>query len=68
MTGGSRTSKDRFFGLIRRELRRATAGGRAGETVPIEVLHDGEILRLFVPRGPLGARVDHERISPTAGD
>jgi hypothetical protein len=51
-----------------RELRSATAGGRAGETVPIEVLRDGEILRLFVPRGPLGARVDHERISPTAGD
>jgi hypothetical protein len=53
--------------LLPHELQRATAAGRPGELVPLEVLRDGELERLFVPRGPLGARIQRERISPEAG-
>jgi S1-C subfamily serine protease len=53
--------------LLPHELQRATAAGRPGELVPLEVLRDGELERLFVPRGPLGARIERERISPEAG-
>ncbi|HKJ24451.1 MAG TPA: PDZ domain-containing protein [Myxococcota bacterium] len=49
------------------ELQRATAAGRPGELVPIEVIRDGEPVRLFVPRGPLGVRVERERLSPDLG-
>jgi hypothetical protein len=36
------------------ELRGETAAGTAGETTPIDVVRDGESLRVYVPRGPLG--------------
>ena len=36
------------------ELRRATKGGVAGESVPVELLRGGVLIRLFVARGPLG--------------
>ena len=36
------------------ELRRATMGGVAGESVPIELQRGNALIRLFVPRGPLG--------------
>lgn len=49
------------------ELRRATATGRPGELVPIEVMRSGDLVRLFVPRGPLGARLAGERVSPVSG-
>jgi hypothetical protein len=49
------------------ELQSASAGGSPGELVPIEVLRDGEPLRLFVPRGPLGARIERKRVPPDAG-
>ena len=42
----------------------ASASGRKGENVPIEVVRDGKLLRLFVPRGPLGAKLAKERIAP----
>lgn len=49
-----------------RTLRDATTEGRAGETVPVEISRDGAVLRLFVPRGPLGVRLDESRVKPEA--
>lgn len=46
------------------ELRDATIGGEAGALTPVEVLRDGRRMRLTVPRGPLGIRVDHENVEP----
>jgi hypothetical protein len=39
------------------ELKRATTQGRAGERVEVVVLRDGERVRLWLPRGPLGIRM-----------
>jgi hypothetical protein len=36
------------------ELQLATASGQRGETVPVELLRDGEPITVYVPRGPLG--------------
>jgi hypothetical protein len=49
------------------ELQRATAAGRPGELVPVELVRDGELVRLFVPRGPLGVLLLSERVSPSLG-
>ena len=38
--------------------------GAAGKRTEIEISRDGEIIRYFVPRGPLGARFSHERVPP----
>lgn len=48
------------------ELRDATATGRAGELVAIEVQRTGDPapLRVFVPRGPLGVRMTPTRVTP----
>lgn len=48
------------------ELRDATAGGRAGELVSVEVQRAGDPapLRVFVPRGPLGVRLEPSRVEP----
>jgi len=46
------------------ELRDATTGGRAGESVELEVRRGDETVRLFVPRGPLGVRLDETRERP----
>lgn len=39
------------------ELRNATTGGRAGETVAVDVMRGEQTLRLYIPRGPMGARL-----------
>ena len=39
------------------ELRDETTAGTAGETTPVDVVRDGESLRVYVPRGPLGIMV-----------
>jgi hypothetical protein len=48
------------------ELRDATAAGRAGELVAVEVQRRGDPapLRVFVPRGPLGVRMVPARVEP----
>ena len=46
------------------ELRELTTFGAAGETTAIDVLRDGELLRLYVPRGPLGVRLEPIRQRP----
>jgi hypothetical protein len=47
-----------------RELQNATAAGRAGENVPVEVERDGQPMTLYVPRGPLGVYLDMDRKAP----
>jgi len=46
------------------ELRAATVRGTANETTAIDVMRGDEALRLFVPRGPLGARIGRTRRLP----
>lgn len=41
-----------------------TRGGRAGETVRVEILRDGVPMALDVPRGPLGVRIVGTRGTP----
>lgn len=40
------------------ELQELTRSGRVEETTPVEVVRDGETIRLLVPRGPLGVRIE----------
>ena len=47
-----------------RELRELTAAGFAGETVPVEVQRNGELLLFYLPRGPVGVRLNLDRVSP----
>lgn len=49
-----------------RELQQATAAGRAGATVAVDVLRDGVRRRFYLPRGPLGARLRAARRPPEA--
>lgn len=39
------------------ELRRASQGGQAGETVALRVVRDGEQIDIYLPRGPLGVQM-----------
>lgn len=47
-------------------LREATAGGRSGESVAIDVARGEERLRVYVPRGPLGVRLEELRQRPSS--
>jgi hypothetical protein len=47
-----------------RELRRATAQGERGEWITVDVLRDGEPLRIRAQRGPLGAKLQPARLLP----
>jgi hypothetical protein len=46
------------------ELREATTQGRTGGGVEVVVDRSGTALRLYIPRGPLGARLVPERRAP----
>jgi hypothetical protein len=46
------------------ELSLATSAGEAGATVEVEVQRDAESLRVFVPRGPLGVRLEPLSVAP----
>jgi hypothetical protein len=39
------------------ELKRATVQGKAGDIVPIVVVRNGEVMRVYAERGPLGVRL-----------
>jgi len=41
-----------------------TTQGDFGENIELEVMRDNEIVRLVVPRGPLGGKMDHFVASP----
>jgi hypothetical protein len=45
-------------------LQRGTSGGVLGETVAVDVLRDGERIRLYPPRGPLGVALRVDRREP----
>jgi hypothetical protein len=46
------------------ELRDETTAGTAGETTPVDVARDGDSLRVYVPRGPLGIIVEPSSQEP----
>ena len=46
------------------EIRRATSKGELGEYVTVELLRDGQIVSLMLPRGPLGVKLDTTRVEP----
>jgi len=46
------------------ELKQATTEGKAGERVAIEVWRDGSRFRVWLPRGPIGIRMDQQRRPP----
>lgn len=47
-----------------RDLLSATTQGEAGSTVALDLVRNGELLRLYVQRGPLGARIQSIRRFP----
>jgi hypothetical protein len=47
-----------------RDLLSATTQGAAGSTVAVDLVRNGESLRLYVRRGPLGARIQPARLFP----
>ena len=47
-----------------RALKRLTTGGAAGELVEIRVQRAGQPVRIFMPRGPIGARIVAESHAP----
>jgi hypothetical protein len=46
------------------ELRQATTGGNASDSVPVEIERDGEVLEFYVIRGPLGIRMNSVSVAP----
>ncbi len=46
------------------DLREATTGGNAGDTVALEVERDGKIIQLYLVRGPLGIRMNSVSVAP----
>ena len=46
------------------DLREATAGGNIDDTVALEVERDGETLQFYLPRGPLGIRMNSVSVAP----
>jgi len=46
------------------ELQQATSRGLRGEYVNVSVLRNGELVNLWVPRGPLGIRLGSARVQP----
>lgn len=46
------------------ELQEATSRGERGEYVNVTVLRDGQLLNLWLPRGPLGIRLGSARVQP----
>jgi C-terminal processing protease CtpA/Prc len=46
------------------ELGTATSAGRAGSQVEVVLQRDGETLRFFLPRGPIGVRIEPTSVAP----
>lgn len=46
------------------ELKQATVQGQVGDRVAIDVLRNGERVRIYVARGPLGARLSNKKMLP----
>jgi S1-C subfamily serine protease len=50
-----------------RHLLTATTQGAAGSTVAVDLMRNGQSLRVYVRRGPLGARIHSVRRFPSEG-
>ena len=48
------------------DLTALTANGEAGESVPIEVKRNNQTFQYFIARGPLGIRLNSERVDPAS--
>jgi membrane-associated protease RseP (regulator of RpoE activity) len=46
------------------DLRAATSAGERGELVPVAVRRNGQLLELWLPRGPIGIGLDAARLDP----
>ena len=46
------------------ELQDATSGGERGEYVNVAVQRNGQLVNLWIPRGPLGVRLSSARVKP----
>ncbi len=46
------------------DLREATTGGNAGDTVALEVERDGKTIQFYLVRGPLGIRMNSVSVAP----
>jgi len=46
------------------DLREATTGGNAGDTVALEVERDGKTIQFYMVRGPLGIRMNSVSVAP----
>jgi hypothetical protein len=46
------------------ELQQATSRGERGEYVNVAVLRNGQLVNLWIPRGPLGIRLSSARVKP----
>lgn len=46
------------------DLRDATTQGDTSESVSIEILRDKQVMQFYVPRGPLGIRMDSISVAP----
>ena len=46
------------------DLREATTGGNAGDTVALEVERDGKTIQFYLIRGPLGIRMNSVSVAP----
>lgn len=46
------------------ELRQATTGGNASDSVAVEVERDGEFFEFYLARGPLGIRMNSVSVAP----
>lgn len=46
------------------ELRAAIAEGRSGEQVSVTIQRDNELREVYLPRGPMGVRLETVRVSP----
>jgi len=47
-----------------RDLRNATSAGQRGELVPVQVRRGDEQVEVWLPRGPIGIRLDSTRVEP----
>ncbi len=47
-----------------RDLQNATASGRGGESIPVEIVRNGQVMTLYLQRGPLGVYLDADSAKP----
>lgn len=48
------------------DLRSATSAGARGELVPVQVRRGGQVVEVWMPRGPIGIRLDAARVDPNS--